>query len=474
MLVFSTKLPLKADVSYQTCIELFIQWITQSEHYPINSISYDVNSRSDFTIQEGNVKFSISYYVDDQVELAACRLENREEDAVWVNDCIFLQKGNTKALLIQLNCNRLTFNIQLPPIHKPYIVRQFVEGGYCGCDESIAIGDTPIISDDTTLDLCTKIMTGNASLAMPVVYVSCDKWGGTSISAEYLAHQLSGVAHVFVEKQNKISIKLKESTSGMNVYNGYVGIYLPGSTYCEKFSLSFFEDYKAMGRAILDSVWSALINQVDASVYNWNQIMTLQARQKMVHWKDKSIASNEELNKFLSSFDSENDELKKKIDSLNLQNQKLHLQLDAQRIATDAARSGGFYKLGTEQDLYPGEQSDLLYSILSQVLKNYDENSRAYTIITSLLQANPFVGQGKQMLDELKKILGSGGRLTAKDKGCLKDMGFTIEEEGTHYKITFHDSRYMFTIAKTPSDHREGKNLFSDISKVLDVDKKIQ
>lgn len=474
MLVFSTKLPLKSDVSYQTCIELFIQWITQSEHYPINSISYDINSHSDFTVTDGTVTFSISHYADNQIELTACRLENREDDTVWVNDCIFLQKGNTKALLIQLNCNLLTFNIQLPTIHKPYIVRLFVEGGYCGCDGSITIGDTPIISDDTTFELCTKIMTGNANLAMPVVYISCDYWGGTSISAEYLARQLSGVAHVFVEKKSEISMKLKESTTGRNVYNGYVGIYLPGSTYCEKFSLTYYENDRTMGRAIIDSVWSALINQVDASVYNWNQIMTLQAKQKMAHWKNMSTASKEELDKFLNSFDSENDELKKKIDSLNSQNQKLHLQLDAQRTATEAARVGGFYALGQEQDLYPGEHSDLLYSILSQVHKIYDEKSRAHSIITSLLQANPFVGQGKQILEELKRILGSDGRLTAAKKRSLEDLGFTIREEGAHYKITFHDSRYMFTIAKTPSDHREGKNLFSDICKKLDIYKKIQ
>lgn len=474
MLVFSTKLPLKPDVSYQTCVELFIKWITQSEHYPINNISYDINSHSDFTVTEGTVTFSISHYVDNQIELAACRLENQEKDAVWVNDCIFLHAGSAKVLLIQLNCNRLTFNTQLPPIHKPYIVRQFVESGYCGCDGPIAIRDVPIISDDTTFELCTRIMTGSANIAMPVVYVSCDYWGGTAISAEYLARQLSGVAHVFVEKQNKISMKLKESTLGKNVYNGYIGIYLPGSTYCEKFSLAYFEDYKAMSRAIIDSVWNALINQVDASVYNWNQIMTLQARQKMAHWQDMSIAAKEELNKYLSSFDSENEDLKKKISSLNLQNQKLHSQLDAQRIATEAAQSGGFYKLGAEQDLYPGEHSDLLYSILSQVLKKYDEDSRAYAIITSLLQVNPFIGQGQRMLDDLKNILGNGGRLTSSDKGRLKDMGFTIEEEGTHYKITFHDSRYMFTFAKTPSDYREGKNLFSDICKILDINKRIQ
>lgn len=50
--------------------------------------------------------------------------------------------------------------------------------------------------------------------------------------------------------------------------------------------------------------------------------------------------------------------------------------------------------------------------------------------------------------------------------------GKTIED-GTHYKITFHDPRYMFTVSKTPGDHREGKNLISDICKAIDISWKI-
>lgn len=473
MLVFSTKLPLKPDVTYQTCVDLFIQWVTKSEHYPINSISHDANMRNDFTVTEGDVTFSISYYMDDQIELAACRLENTEKETVWVNDCIFLQKNGKKVLLIQLNCNRITYNVQLPPIHKPYIVRQFVECGYCDYDGPVAIGDTPIVVDTENAELCTKIMTGTANLAMPVVYISCDYWGGTPVSAEYLARRLSGVAHVFVEKNSNISMALRESTSGKNVYNGYIGIYLPGTTYCEKFSLLYYDNFRVMSQAIIDSVWSALVNQVDASVYNWNQIATLKARQEMEHWQDKSNTNKEELEKYLNSFDSENEELKKKIESLNSQNQKLRSQLDAQRIATEAAKEGGFYKLGAEQDFYPGEHSDLLYSILSQVQKSYEKNSRAYVIIDSLLQANPLVGQGKQMFEELQDILGNGNRLTTNNINRLKDMGFTFKEDGPHYKMTFHDPQYMFTVSKTPSDHREGKNLFAEISRKIDINKKL-
>lgn len=71
-------------------------------------------------------------------------------------------------------------------------------------------------------------------------------------------------------------------------------------------------------------------------------------------------------------------------------------------------------------------------------------------------------------------MLYSGDRLNASSKSTLKDLGFTIEEDGrTHYKLIFHEPKYMFTVSKTPGDRREGKNLYSDICKIIDITKKI-
>lgn len=346
MLVFSTKLPLKKEVSQEICLQLFIDWIIQSEHYPIVNVSYDVSSHEDYHIEKGKISFSITHYKDDKIELSACRLENNEINAVWINDCIFLQEQGIKTLLIQLNCNRLDFNTKLPPIHKPYIVRKFIEGGLCQDDASIPVTDSPIEVDDSNIDLCAKIMRNEVNYSMPVVYVSCDYWGSTAISATYLARQLSGVAHVFVETKHDVALKLKEITDGKNAHNKYIGVYFPGSEFCERYCLDYFEDYKAMSRTVIDSVWRALINRIDSSVYNWNQIMTLQARQKMHKWKITSIADKEELVKYMSFFDSENDELRRKIGDLNEQNANLRAQIEAMRLAIQAGKDdSGFYKM---------------------------------------------------------------------------------------------------------------------------------
>ncbi|PWM30905.1 MAG: hypothetical protein DBX58_07905 [Clostridiales bacterium] len=63
--------------------------------------------------------------------------------------------------------------------------------------------------------------------------------------------------------------------------------------------------------------------------------------------------------------------------------------------------------------------------------------------------------------------------MTKASRGKLRDLGFTIEEDGPHCKLVFKDPRYMFTVAKTPSDYRGAKNLAGNICKALDVEKKL-
>lgn len=46
----------------------------------------------------------------------------------------------------------------------------------------------------------------------------------------------------------------------------------------------------------------------------------------------------------------------------------------------------------------------------------------------------------------------------------LMDMGFTISDDGKHYKIRMNDdSRYLVTISKTASDHKTGENTAATI-----------
>lgn len=473
MLVFSTRLPLKNEITQADCIRLFIEWVTKSPNYSIQNILYDVSSNEDFDCIDENITFSIRHFKNNHVELSACRLENRENIAVWVNDCIFLCENGKKSLLVQLNCNRIDYSTQLPPIHKPYIIRQFVERGYCNDDNDLPVVDTPLESDAIYYEKCVDIINGEYDYTMPVVYISCDYRGHTVISPVYLAKKLSGIAHVFVEKTYETAMKLRDSTKGNNAYNGYIGIYFPGTKLCQKHSLTYYNDYKEMSREIIDSVWKALINRLDSSTYNWNQIIALQARQKMSEWQDISAQDKKQLSDYMNTFDQENESLREQISELNQQVYSLRSQLDMLRVKINGdSEDSCFYKIGSELNLYAGEKNDLLYSVLSQVQNRYSQNSRGYAIIQTLLEANPRSGECEKIINGVREIFGNGGKLTKSGKSQLQDLGFTIEEDGPHYKLIFHDSRYMFTVAKTPGDHREGKNLISQICNAIDVEKK--
>lgn len=475
MLVFSTRLPLKSEVTHQDCLRMFTEWVNGSKHYPTDGLYFDVDSYEDYDYTNDNITFSIRHYKDESIELSACRLQNRETHLVWDTDCVALTSKGKNSLLVQLNCNWVDLRTDFPQVHKPYIIKMCIERGYCSFDGGIPVTDAPIMADESNYEKCRAIMCGELSYEMPVVYISKDYWGRTAVSADYLARELSGVAHVFVEKDYDIAMKLQNDTDGNNAYLGYVGIYFPGTPYCQKHGLEYYDNNcRKMCNGIRNDVWDALKNRTDSTQYNWNQILTLQARQKMLEEKSISEQSKAELKQYVETFDIEKKELADKVEELN----KKVLSLRAERDGLMAAkgtrnRDGFFYNAGAEGELYPGERNDLLYSILSQTLSKYEEGTRPHCIVKSLLEANPKIGTCEKIIAGVEAVFRSSERLTKTMKCQLKDLGFTIEEDGPHYKLIFKDPRYMFTVAKTPSDHRGAKNLTSKICKMLDVEKRL-
>ena len=104
----------------------------------------------------------------------------------------------------------------------------------------------------------------------------------------------------------------------------------------------------------------------------------------------------------------------------------------------------------------------------------FEKDSRADVLIQSMLDANPRGGECRKTVATVRAVLTGGGRLSGSDKSRLRAAGFVIEEGGSHLKLTFRgDPRYLFTLACTPSDHRGGSNIVSDICRALDVEKKI-
>lgn len=68
----------------------------------------------------------------------------------------------------------------------------------------------------------------------------------------------------------------------------------------------------------------------------------------------------------------------------------------------------------------------------------------------------------------MKDILRGYQSMSNRTRKSLEDMGFSIEDDGKHHKLTYRgDDRYTYSLSKSSSDHRAGLNAASDIGKRL-------
>ncbi len=474
MLVFSTRLPLKDEAKREDCLSLFIDWVKDSAYYNAQDLEYDVCSQDEYSYLNDKISFHIKNYKDSDVDITACRLENRDGDALWENDCIFLAENGKKSIFIQLNCNTTSYEKELPEINKPRIVWLFVESGLCDTDNGIPITDKPLLADEY-YDKCVEIINGEYDMMLPAVYISRDYCEKSPLKPAIIAGRLGGVAHVFYEKKSKTSRKIRSEATGNSAYGGYIGVYYPGTAAAQKFSLKYHNNNSnALLDEIVETVLETLANRREIEQFDWIKIASLQSRQKMSELSESNKQYKDELDEYVLTFDQEMRQEREKRDLLIKQNQSLRAQLDALRAVRDDSE-GGFYNPGSEKEFYPGEKSDFLNSVLKQVKEKLPEGSRAKHIAVSLFEANPKNGEGERIIREIKRILENGDALGSKSKAELRDLGFKIDEEGKHIKLLFHDDeRYMFPVSKTPSDNkRGGKNLAGDICKTIEIDKKI-
>ncbi len=479
MLVFSTRFPLKDFVEANDCNKLFTEWVTGSQHYGVSpeDLKYEKDSPLCFSCHKENVSVEMRHYKDDkddqQLELLSCRLINTEVDSMWINDCIFVSENGKKSLLVQLDCNNLEYDPKLKSAHKPHIIKMCFEKNYCGSDSDIPVSDTPF-NANYYLDKCADIMNGKSDNSMPVVYISFDLFGKPRVDPKKLARHLGGIAHVFVEPSKNTSLSLKEKTEERNVHNGYFGIYYPKSEIHKTFNPEYYSDCKALEKEIIQTVQQSLINRSDAVLYTWDQIINLQARQKISEWKEISDTDKSELSDFLELYDKDISDKNKLIDELNRQIYSLQSQLDVLREQNHSKKAEGMIlPTGEEKEFYEGEIKLLLISVLSQVKDRYPEDSRAYAIIKSLLDANPRTDACEKRVQTVKSVFSKGGALSKAAIKQLEDIGFIFQSNNSHKKMVFYDDRYQFSISNTPSDRRGGKNMASDIIKIINVEKNL-
>ncbi|RQM69810.1 hypothetical protein [Aeromonas enteropelogenes] len=279
------------------------------------------------------------------------------------------------------------------------------------------------------------------------------------------ADKLSGLAHVVVEPDRNFSIKLKDLCASRNVYGGTIGVYWPDSIARKSFFLSQAQNNPILLSSLIENdIRVALSNRRQRTYCTWLHLKECISKH---NYNELKRTGSTEINDYISAFDKDIAAKQEKIDSA--EKEILRLQAELSRInAEKFSREEGILSYGEEQDLYPYEIRNFVVDTLERQLQNSIRESRRHHILHDLIKTNKTEGIASNLKEEIKSIFKSYVEMDAKTKSSLTRIGFDISEEGKHYKIVFHqDGRYTFSVSKSSSDSRAGKNLASDINKKI-------
>lgn len=470
MLVWATEFPTEEGNSIADLLALATGWLDGSPHHPWSEADID------WAVPEGTAR----YEKDGQVvEVARAEAADHrwgglrhtyveeEEEREWSAAIVGHEGEEGLRVSVRVECNLLAPGPDLPEPNKPYIVRQIFEQLGGGRDGGLPIGDEPINLEEDEVDRAVNYIEGETQNDLPVVYVSAG-WDGTPVvDPVELSEWLSGMAHVMVEPSRSFSIALAGKVNRANAYGGAVGVYWPrGVAPHDRFLPRDYASAHQMQQAVASEIRSALTQIQPSSECTWSHLQDM-ASQAMIE-KLREETDSEDVEEYAEMFDAQIEAKDEKIEELKSERYRLRSRLQALDAARGGAAQGEILSPGEEQEYYPGELQDAVLQTLELGKSNLREEGRRRHIIDDLLEVNESTGHEEAFTNRLKASLSTMTDFGSDERSTLRDLGFTVNEEGKHVQAIFQgDDRYTITIPKTASDHRAGQNTVSEIRKKL-------
>ena len=296
-----------------------------------------------------------------------------------------------------------------------------------------------------------------------------------------LISKLKGVAHILVEESVRLNSVIREGCGDQNEYNGRIGVYYPNRALLHK--RFHYRNYSGQDDFLLNKVVRNVLQysnrQIIDDLYTWLGVNNSLLRDRYQSQREERIAAeadkakaiqeHQEISDLLSSTDEEIQSYRDQIDLLTHENDRLRAENAGLHDKLMSADREPLLYAGDEDDFYEGELKDVLLAAIEDMLPNTAEGSRRRAVLRDVLKANGYRRLGEEKAKELKAILKGYKQMTPNMKRELEGMGFVFDEaDKTHYKVYYYgDNRYQFTLAKTPSDHRSGANISSDIIKAV-------
>ena len=273
------------------------------------------------------------------------------------------------------------------------------------------------------------------------------------------------MAHVVIEPSRRFSFILANRVGRINPYEGAVSICWPrgGGRATRLFPYDYRDSVK-YASGIANTVQRALAGRRPDHHCTWDYLRELIVRGKLEALRRKGKS---EIDEFANAFDEEMTLTKSRLDEAEKEIGRLKAEL-ANRFRSSRYYSDGLLTPSPEQDLFAGEQRDILLHALTIAHNNVQPDGRVRDVLQALIKANPPTGESTRIEDGIRRTVGNCTNLGQRERRALEDLGFMISDDGKHLKLVFRgDDRYTFAMSKTGSDFRGMKNWISDVTKRL-------
>ncbi|HYH17661.1 MAG TPA: hypothetical protein VD995_03485 [Azospirillum sp.] len=374
---------------------------------------------------------------------------------------------------LRTQCIAREAGARLDTPRKPYLIKSVLHDGWGGIDRSLAVSDQPtwLSDDDEALALAQAVTAGEASRYLPVIYVSAagpSRWSIEKNQIEKLAYDLGGVAHVLTEPDRNFSFRLRDATSGRNVYGGAIGISLPDHGIVRRF---FLAGRLAAPRELLASLGEiayAFRSQMPAEGWDWTELQEQALRQHRERERNRlSIGETQAL------YDEEIANLKDKISELAAQIEQYSL---ANTTKSDDSLLSDFIINQIGPEIYPGEFMDRLREAVKSRCARADQDGldkRSKAVLQKFSTLPPSAGLS-ELLEDLKRSTKDPNRLVSQLTDLLSRHGYQEKARNKHVRLEPQmgfEGLDTITVPTTPSDTRGLTNLRKQIERTLGINK---
>lgn len=496
MLLFSTVLSINKSMTKDDFIKLVIEWNQSSPHR--ENVIENINWNGERNIRFGDEFLWLDIEEYRNEDIIAVRFEKCEANgAIWDSD--YVMNFNDMKMAVRLD--RSYTDDALMDDFKfstPHLITLLIDRGYLEEDGDLPIARFPhkIIGDNTVC--LSDIINGKKKHRLPVVYVSKTPYDKDPVDINILSKRLKGVAHVLVQASTKTNHIIKNMCGARNEYNGAIGIYYHQTLRHRQYRYRRSVGYDS---SLLEKVIWSVIQYSNAqlidTLYTWQGVNNALLRDRLQAQREERLAAEvarkkaeeeterildtidetertirkkaykdaqTEANTLIASVDDDMQRLQKQIEDLTKANEILQYENQGLKAKLDSGDSFPLLMMGDEDDFYQGEIKDMVLSTLENAVSNLPKNTRRADVLNDIIRRNGFKHFGDKKKQKIKDLLKGYDGLKNSVKQELISFGFEIKEDGKHYKLIYYgDERYSTILAKTPSDHREGKNGATDI-----------